>query len=64
MTYTERTEHLAILCAANTIVIALLAGVLILQVGEWYVEETLTKEWEAEAAAAAKGAITEEKKSQ
>lgn len=64
MTYAERTEHLSVLCAANTIAIALLVGVLVLQVGEWYVEENLVKPVLEAEAEVARAAVTEEKKSQ
>lgn len=63
MTYSERVEHVSVLCAANTISIVLLVGVVLLQIGEWYTEETLVKPIdEAEKAAAAP--VTEEKKTQ
>lgn len=69
MTYSERIEHISILSAGNTLAVVLLVGVLIMQVGEWYVEENVVKpEMEiiraAEAAAAANVAVTEEKKTQ
>lgn len=43
MTFAERKEMIAILCAGNTLAVALLVGVLVLQIGEWYVEETVVK---------------------
>lgn len=43
MSLTERTEVLSVLCAANTMAVVLLIGVLTLQIGEWYVEETVVK---------------------
>lgn len=77
MSYADRVEHVSVLCAANTISIALLVGVILLQVGEWYTEETLVKPLEEQitkdeqaakatkAAKAAKAApVTAEKKAQ
>lgn len=43
MSLTERKEIISVLCAANTMAVALLVGVLVLQIGEWYVEETVVK---------------------
>ncbi|KAK4700168.1 hypothetical protein P7C70_g6083, partial [Phenoliferia sp. Uapishka_3] len=71
MTFPERLEHVSVLCAANTINIALLVGVVLLQIGEWYTEETLVKpieeesrKYEAARAAAVPVPVTEEKKTQ
>ncbi|KAI5480055.1 hypothetical protein MNV49_002020 [Pseudohyphozyma bogoriensis] len=66
MTYNERVEHVSVLSAANTIAIVLLVGVVIMQIGEWYVEETVVKPVEeaiARAPATPKP-VTEEKKTQ
>lgn len=49
MTRDERYSHLSVLCAANTIAVVFLVGVLVLQVGEWYVEEEVVKPNEIEA---------------
>jgi hypothetical protein len=67
MTFAERVEHDSVLCAANTIAMAFLAGVILLQVSEWYLEETMVKEAEAEAKrleTAPVVPVTEEKKTQ
>lgn len=69
MTYSERIQHISILSAGNILAVVLLVGVLIMQVGEWYVEENVVKpEMEAiraaEAVAARVVAVTEEKKTQ
>ena len=68
MTYMERLEHVSVLCAANTISMALLIGIIFLQVGEWYTEEALVKPLEeriaADEAAAKTASVTAEKKTQ
>lgn len=65
MTFQERVEHDSVLSAANTIAMAFLAGVILLQVSEWYLEETIVKEAEAEAKKLETAApVTEEKKTQ
>lgn len=67
MSFQERVEHDSVLCAANTIAMAFLAGVILLQVSEWYLEETIVKEAEAEAKkleTAPVVPVTEEKKTQ
>ncbi|KAL8286234.1 hypothetical protein RQP46_004722 [Phenoliferia psychrophenolica] len=67
MGYEQRLEHVSVLCAANTISMAFLIGVIFLQIGEWYTEETLVKPLEEQIArdeAAAKVPVTEEKKTQ
>ncbi|SCZ90355.1 BZ3500_MvSof-1268-A1-R1_Chr1-3g01936 [Microbotryum saponariae] len=71
MAWDKRVEHNSVLCAGNTIIAALLVGVVVLQISEWYVEEQLAKE---NAELAAQGlapvvaveavAVTEEKKTQ
>lgn len=69
MSFNERIELISVLCASNTIAMAFLGGVILLQVSEWYLEETVVKEAELEAkkfeaAAAAAAPVTEEKKTQ
>ncbi|KAK4055254.1 hypothetical protein OIV83_000536 [Microbotryomycetes sp. JL201] len=65
MTWSERLEHDAVLCAGNSIAMVLLVGVILLQVTEWYLEETLVKEAQLEEAAAKQAAeVTQEKKEQ
>lgn len=72
MTWDQRLEHVSVLCAANVIAMVFLAGVILLQVSEWYLEDTLIKEAEADArrereaaiAVAAAAPVTEEKKKQ
>jgi hypothetical protein len=72
MTYSERMAHISVLSAGNTLAVILLVGVLIMQVGEWYVEENVVKPVEleierkrlADLAAAAVAEVTEEKKTQ
>lgn len=65
MTWDERLEHVSVMCAGNTIAMAFLIGVVLLQISEWYVEETLAKEHIEEARKEAEVApVTEEKKTQ
>ncbi|KAK4057622.1 hypothetical protein OIO90_001269 [Microbotryomycetes sp. JL221] len=71
MTWTERLEHDAVLCASNGLAMLLLAGVILLQVTEWYLDETIVKEAQLEEAAALQPqpaapavAVTQEKKTQ
>lgn len=66
MTRQARFEHIGVLCAANTIAGIFLLGVLILQIGEWYVEETVVRPAEVEARKYESEikAVEEEKKTQ
>lgn len=48
MTVEDRTLHVSVLCAANTIIITLLLGVILLQVGEWYVITSIIEPIEEE----------------
>ncbi len=65
MNWEDRTTMLSVMSAANTIALVLLAGVVLLQVSEWYVEESLAAEVEHDRKKAAAGApVTEEKKKQ
>ena len=36
-----RTTHLSVMCAANTLIAILLVGVVMLQIGEWWVQITI-----------------------
>lgn len=49
MALDKRLEHISVLCAANTIAMVFLLGVVVLQVGEWWVAETVIKPLEVEA---------------
>ncbi|GAA5842997.1 hypothetical protein JCM11251_007308 [Rhodosporidiobolus azoricus] len=49
MTFADRVQHDQVLCAANTLAMGLLVGVVLLQVTEWYLDETLVREAEEEA---------------
>ncbi|GAA5854549.1 hypothetical protein JCM8547_004880 [Rhodosporidiobolus lusitaniae] len=49
LTWEERVQHVQVLSAANTLALGLLFGVVLLQVSEWYLDETLVKEAEDEA---------------
>ncbi|KAM0755812.1 hypothetical protein T439DRAFT_320520 [Meredithblackwellia eburnea MCA 4105] len=65
MTFNQRVEHISVLCAANTIGIALLFGIVLMQIGEWYAEETVVAPIEAEIRKQeATKVVTEEKKTQ
>ncbi|KAM0793413.1 hypothetical protein ACM66B_000864 [Microbotryomycetes sp. NB124-2] len=69
MTWTERLEHDAVLCASNSIAMLLLVGVILLQVTEWYLEETIVRDAQLEEAAlkqqaATQTEVTQEKKEQ
>lgn len=68
MTYSERVEHVSVMCAGNTIAMVFLTGIILLQISEWYLEEQMAKEAAAEAAAAETATpvaeVTEEKKTQ
>jgi len=65
MDWDDRTTLLSVMSAANTIAIVLLAGVVLLQVSEWYVEESIAAEIEADRKKALGPApVTEEKKKQ
>ncbi|TNY23211.1 Shr3 amino acid permease chaperone [Rhodotorula diobovata] len=77
MKWQQRVEHVQVLCAANTIAMVLLVGIVILQVSEWYLDEQLALEEldslrkqvygstpAAAPAAAAPAAVTAEKKKQ
>ncbi|CEQ38738.1 SPOSA6832_00195 [Sporobolomyces salmonicolor] len=74
MSWDDRVVHVQVMCAANTLAMGLLVGVVLLQVSEWYLEETIVKEAQEEArkqeltaASVAAGApvkVTEEKKKQ
>ena len=65
MDWEERTTMLSVMSAANTIALVLLAGVVLLQVSEWYVEESIAAEIEADRKKAQAGAlVTDERKKQ
>ena len=72
MSWDERLELVSVLCASNVIAMVFLAGVILLQVSEWYLDDTIIKEAEADArrereaaiAVAAAQPVTEEKKKQ
>ncbi|GAA6032055.1 hypothetical protein JCM8097_003407 [Rhodosporidiobolus ruineniae] len=49
MEWKERVQHVQVLSAANTLKLGLLVGVIVLQISEWYLDETLVKEAEEEA---------------
>ncbi|GAA5892039.1 hypothetical protein JCM6882_005672 [Rhodosporidiobolus microsporus] len=48
MSWGERVQHDQVLCAGNTLAMGLLVGVVLLQVSEWYLDETLVREAEQE----------------
>jgi len=65
MDWDERTTMLSVMSAANTIAIILLAGVVLLQVSEWYVEESIAAELESNRKKdAAAAPVSDEKKKQ
>ncbi|GAA5951350.1 hypothetical protein JCM10213_007636 [Rhodosporidiobolus nylandii] len=49
MTWEERVQHVQVMCAANTLSMGLLAGVVLLQVSEWWLDDSIAEE-EAEEA--------------
>ncbi|GAA5969077.1 hypothetical protein JCM11641_007460 [Rhodosporidiobolus odoratus] len=49
MEWPARVQHVQVMCAANTLSMGLLAGIVLLQISEWYVEETIVREAEQEA---------------
>lgn len=73
MTFEERIEHDSVLCAGNILSMLLLAGVILLQISEWSVEDSIAKEEREaalkqatapKAATTAAAPVTEEKKTQ
>lgn len=72
MTFDQRMEHVSVLCAANVIAMVFLSGVILLQISEWYLEDTIIRDAELDArrereaaiAVAAATPVTEEKKKQ
>lgn len=48
MSLQDRMTHMSVLCAANTLVIFLLVGVLFLQIGEWWVQVSIVAPIEIE----------------
>ncbi|BGP28741.1 hypothetical protein JCM10296v2_000477 [Rhodotorula toruloides] len=65
MDWMQRVQHVQVMCAANTIIAVLLVGVVVLQVSEWYVEDTIVREAEEEARKQqAAASVTVEKKKQ
>ncbi|KAL7340888.1 Proteophosphoglycan ppg4, partial [Rhodotorula toruloides] len=65
MDWMQRVQHVQVMSAANTIIAVLLVGVVVLQVSEWYVEDTIVREAEEEARKQQAAApVTVEKKKQ
>ncbi|GAA5971725.1 hypothetical protein JCM8115_004220 [Rhodotorula mucilaginosa] len=57
MQWTDRVQHIQVMCAGNTIMMVLLFLIVTLQVSEWYVDETIMKENELEARQEAAAAL-------
>ncbi|POY71167.1 hypothetical protein BMF94_5477 [Rhodotorula taiwanensis] len=57
MGWVGRVQHVQVLCAANTINMVLLFLIVVLQVSEWYLDETILKENELEARKQAAAAL-------
>ncbi|GAA5944376.1 hypothetical protein JCM3775_002902 [Rhodotorula graminis] len=44
MEWRARVEHVQVMCAANTIAMVLIVGIVILQVSEWYLEQEILRD--------------------
>lgn len=66
MALDKRSIHMQVLCAANTVIMVLLVGVVILQIGEWWIQVSVIAPIEAEEARIAQQAalLKAEKKDQ
>lgn len=44
MSLDERIEHDSVMCAGNILLMMLLSGIILLQISEWSLEDTMLKE--------------------
>ncbi|GAA5997349.1 uncharacterized protein JCM10292_000195 [Rhodotorula paludigena] len=44
MDWRQRVEHVQVMCAANTLAMILLVGIVVLQISEWYMDESLLRD--------------------